>query len=615
MCKSKFCALLIVVCSFIWVQALIASEKIFSSHAITLYDEPPKYDVDFSHFDYVNPDAPKGGVFHVAPVQESTFDSFHPFILKGNSFSTGSVETLLIGSEDEPFTQYGLIAKSIKWPEDRSWVIFELREEARWHDGKPITSEDVAWSYETLISKGNPQYRFYYGAVEKVEVISERKVKFSFSEKNNRELPLVMGQLPILPRHYWQNHDFEKTTLDPPLGSGPYQIKRFEAGRFVELERVENYWGKELAVKQGVDNFDIIRTDFYRDITAIRLALKAGDLDYRNENQAKAWALEYDVNVVRDGLLKKEEFQHQLPTGMQGLVMNTRRGRFSHRKVREALSYAFDFEWANKNLFFGQYTRTESYFSNSELAATGLPTEKELEVLEQFRGRISDRVFTEEFKAPKTDGNGWPRANLRKAFSLLREGGWEIENLKLRHSETGEHFTFEILLYSQAFERIMLPFVRNLKRLGIDAKIRLVDVTQYINRVRSFDFDTLVLSLGQSENPGNEQREYWTTKAADEPGSRNYAGIKSEIVDELVDLVIASQDRETLNARVRALDRLLLFGFYVVPNWYLPADRILYWDKFSRPGIAVKSGVMTSRWWFDEAKAQALEERLRRKAQ
>ncbi len=600
----------VVICLPLLFLPAQAGQKIFKAHAITLYDEAPKYAEDFEHFDYVNPDAPKGGVFHVAPVQESTFDSFHPFIAKGNSFSTGAVETLMTGSVDEPFTQYGLIAESLEWPQDRSWVIFNLRAEAKWHDGKSISADDVVWSFETLIDKGNPQYRFYYSAVEKAQMLDERRVKFSFKEKNNKELPLVIGQLPILPKHYWQAHEFEKTTLQPPLGSGPYRIRNFEAGRYVIQERVEDYWGKDLAVNQGINNFDEIRTDFYRDITAIRLALKAGDLDFRDENQAKAWALEYDVGVVDDGFLIKESVSHQLPTGMQGLFMNTRRGLFNDPKVREALSYAFDFEWANRNLFFGQYTRTESYFSNSRLAATGLPTGQELEVLEKFRGRIPERVFNEVYHAPNTDGTGWPRENLTTAFALLKEAGWQVKDLVLTNGETGEPFKFEILLYSQAFERIMLPFVRNLKRLGIDARIRLVDVTQYINRLRSFDFDTLIVSMGQSENPGNEQREFWTTAAADQASSRNYAGIKDPVIDELVEMVIASQNRETLTARTRALDRVLSFGFYVVPNWYLAADRILYWDKFSKPDIPLKTGVMTSRWWFDSQKEEDLAKRM-----
>ncbi|CAI8038378.1 Putative binding protein BRA0576/BS1330_II0571 [Geodia barretti] len=346
----------------------------------------PKYGPDFQHFDYVNPHASKGGVLR--STARGTFDSFNAYIPIGNPTGTGSTETLLTSSDDEPFTEYGLIAESIEVPEDRSWVIFNLRPEARWHDGMPITAEDVAWSFKTLTTKGHPRYRHYYSSVDGVQIVSERRVKFTFSEIENRELPLIVGQLPILPKHYWEERDFEKTTLEPPLGSGPYRIKDFEPGRYIVLERVEDYWGADLPVKRGLHNFDILRTDFYRDDTAIRLALKSGDIDIRQENQAKAWAADYDVPAVENGWLKKELIKHQLSTGMQGFVMNTRRAQFSDPKVREALSYAFDFEWTNKQLFYGQYERTESYFSNSELASTGLPEGAELEILNRYRDRL-----------------------------------------------------------------------------------------------------------------------------------------------------------------------------------------------------------------------------------
>lgn len=581
-----------------------AEQAVHRAHAIAMYDEP-KYPADFMHFDYVNPQAPKGGTLRLGA--EGTFDSFHPYIPKGNAVSTGAIETLLISSLDEPFTVYGLLAETLEWPEDRSWVIFNLRPEARWHDGRPVTADDVVWSFETLTAKGLPQYRFYYGSVEKVEKLGERRVRFNFKERNNRELPLIVGQLPVLPKHYWAEHDFEKTTLEPPLGSGPYRITDFEAGRYAVQERVADYWGRELPANRGLNNFDNIRSVYYRDATAIRLALKSGDIDLRQENQAKAWALDYDVPAVRKGWLIKAQIPHQMPTGMQGFVMNTRRGLFSDPKVREALAYAFDFEWTNRNLFFGQYTRTDSYFSNSELAAEGLPEGDELALLEPFRNRVPAQVFSESYQPPATDGSGWPRDNLRTATRLLAEAGWVVRNMKLVNGKTGEPFRFEILLVSQAFERIVLPFTRNLNRLGIDARVRLVDQTQYVNRLRSFDFDMLISVWGQSENPGNEQRNYWTTPSADQAGSRNYAGIKDPVVDELVEQLVASPNRASLVTRTRALDRVLLWGHYVIPNWHIAADRMLYWDKFSRPELPVKTGAFTSRWWFDEAKAAQLE--------
>ena len=573
-------------------------------HAIAMHGTP-KYGPDFAHFDYVNPDAPKGGTLRLAV--SGTFDSFNPFIPKGNAGVGNSFETLLTSSADEPFTEYGLIAESLEVPEDRSWVIFNLRPQARWHDGEPITAEDVVWSLETLKTKGQPFYRFYYGGVAGAEQLGQRRVKFTFSEKGNRELPLIVGQMPVLSKRYWQENDFERTTLEPPLGSGPYRIVDFEPGRYIVTERVKDYWGEHLPVNVGQNNFDRIRYDYYRDDTVIRQALKAGEIDFREENQAKAWALDYDVPAVRKGWVKKEAVRHQRPAGMQGFVMNTRRWLFKDPRVRRALAYAFDFEWTNRNLFFGQYARTQSYFANSELAATGLPRGEELEILERYRGRISDAVFTTPYDAPGTDGSGWPRANLRRAFELLESAGWKVRDLKLANAATGEPFRFEILLVSPAFERIVLPYARNLKRLGIDVRVRLVDQSQYINRLRSFDFDMFVSGWGQSESPGNEQRSFWSAAAADSPAARNYAGISDPVIDELIELVIKAPDREALVARTRALDRVLLQGHYVVPNWHSRSQRLLYWDKFSRPETTTKNGTSIDYWWFDEAKAARLE--------
>ena len=581
---------------------------VHSAHAIAMHGEP-KYGPDFTHFDYVNPDAPKGGTLRLAA--RGTFDSFNRFIPKGTPGRTTSIEALMEGSGDEPFTMYGLIAESVEWPEDRSWVAFTLRPEARWHDGKPITVEDVIWSFETLKTKGHPFYRFYYGSVEKAEQVGERKVKFSFSEAGNRELPLIMGQLEVLPKHYWEaeGRDFEATTLEPPLGSGPYRVVDFEAGRHIVLERVDDYWGKDLPIKRGQDNFDRVRYDYYRDETAIRLALKSGDVDFREENQAKAWALEYDVPAVREGWLNKIEVPHQRPTGLTGFVMNIRRPAFQDRSVRQALGYAFDFEWTNRNIFFGQYSRPQSYFSNSELGSSGLPKGEELDILERYRGRVPDEVFTQVFETPRTDGEGWPRQNLTRAFELLAEAGWVVEDQKLVNAETKRQLAFEILYASPDIERIVLPFIRNLRRLGIDARPRFVDPSQYINRIRSFDFDMILSGWGQSESPGNEQRDFWSSSAADSPASRNRVGIKDQVIDELIELLIVAPTRESLIARTRALDRVLLSNHFVIPGWNLQQQRILYWDKFSRPEQPAKFGTSTSLWWFDPVKAARLEQR------
>ncbi len=587
-------------------------DHVHVAHAIAMHGEP-KYGPDFTHFDYVNPNAPKGGTIRLG--EPRTFDSFNPFIPKGTPGPSSTIERLLTHSGDEPFTEYGLIAETIEWPEDRSWVIFTLRPEARWHDGMPITVDDVIWSLETLKTKGHPFYRFYYGSVASAEQVGERRVKFTFTETGNRELPLIVGQLPILPKHYWEaeGRDFTKTTLVPPLGSGPYRVVEFEAGRYVVTERVEDYWGQDLAVNRGRNNFDRIRYDYFLDETVLRLALKSGDIDFRNENQAKAWAVDYDVPPVRDGWLEKVEIPHRNPTGMQAFVFNTRRAKFQDRRLRRALAFAFDFEWTNRNIFFSQYTRTESYFSNSELAATGLPEGEELEILERYRGQIPEEVFTTPYWAPSTDGMGWPRENLERAFELLADAGWVVEDMVLVNAETRQPLAFEILLVSQAFERIMLPFVRNLKRLGIDARLRLVDQSQYINRRRAFDFDMIIQGWGQSESPGNEQRSFWSSAAADSNATRNFVGIKNPVIDELIELLIVASTRESLVARTRALDRVLLWGHYVIPTWHLRKQRILYWDKYSRPEKPARFGTSTDLWWFDPAKAARLDARRKTK--
>jgi len=585
------------------LSTAVASGQTTVSHGIAMHGDL-KYGPDFTHFDYVNPDAPKGGLLRLAA--EGTFDSFNAFIPKGDSASTGSVETLMSNSADEPFSEYGLIAESVEVPEDRSWATFTLRPQARWHDGRPITPEDVVFSLELLKTQGHPQFRFYYQDVLSADVVGERKVKFTFRDGENRELPLIVGQLPVLPKHYWETRDFTQTTLEPPLGSGPYRVASFEPGRFIVQERVEDYWGRDLPVNRGHDNFDRIRIDYYRDASVIREALKAGSIDYRLENQAKAWALDYDVAPVRHGRLIKRVFENERPTGMQSFTMNTRREPFRDPLVRRALAYAFDFEWTNRALFFGQYTRTESFFSNSELAATDLPSEAELAILEPLRDQVPPEVFTQVYRAPSTDGSGWPRANLEKAFALLAEAGWEVRDMRLVDTRTGSPMRFEILLFSQDFERIVLPFVRNLRRLGIEARVRLVDTSQYINRVRSFDFDMILGIWGQSNSPGNEQRDFWGSEAAGREGSRNLAGIRNPAVDRLIDLLIAAPTREALVARTRALDRVLLWNHYVIPNWHLGSDRILYWDKFGMPDTVPANGTRTRYWWFDPVKAANL---------
>lgn len=595
--------LAVLLCLPVMHVACAAEQIIHRGHAIAMYGEP-KYGPDFKHFDYVNPDAPVGGTLRLGAV--GTFDSFNPYTIRGNPAAGVGAESLMTASADEPFTRYGLIAETIEWPDDRSWVTFTLRPEARWHDGQPITVDDVIFSLETLKTKGQPFFRFYYGTIDHAEKVGPRSVKFVFKEAGNRELPLIAGEMPILPKHWWEGRDFERSTLEPPLSSGPYRIARFEAGRYVLAERVVDYWGKDLPVNIGQNNFEQMRWDYFRDETVLRQALKAGVLDFRIENQAKAWALDYDIPAVRNGWLKKVEFPHERPAGMQAFVFNTRRPMFADRRVREALNYAFDFEWTNRVLFFDQYKRSHSYFSNSEMGSSGLPEGQELDILEPFRAQVPAEVFTKPFTVPTTDGSGWPRDNLLKALRLLNEAGWVVRDMRLVSEKTGEPMRFEILIVSPTFERIMLPLVHNLSRLGIDARIRLVDESQYINRLRSFDFDMAMLVWGQSDSPGNEQRDFWGSAAADQPGSRNYIGINSPVVDQLIEGIISAPDRESLIAHTQALDRVLLWGFYVIPGWYLNKDRVLYWDKFSYPEVSPAQGVQVDTWWYDAVKAARL---------
>lgn len=567
-------------------------------HGIAMHGET-RYPEGFSHFDYVNPGAPKGGTLKMAVVANG-FDSFNPFVIRGVAaagINTYLYDTLLEASADEPFSAYGLIAESIETPEDRSYVTFVLREEARFQDGEPITAKDVEFSFDVLTTKGHPFYRNYYADVTGVTIEGERKIRFDFGETNNRELPLILGQLPVLPSHYWENREFGDNGLTPPVGSGPYRIGNFEAGRSVTFERIEDYWAEDVGVRKGRFNFDKIRYDYYSDDTVALESFRAGNFDFRVESSAKNWATAYTGDQFKSGRVKTEAVEHGRPAGMQAFAMNTRREVFSDPRVREALAYAFDFEWANKNLFYGQYTRTSSYFENSELASSGLPEGRELAILEPYRDQLPADVFTEAYQPPSTADEGGLRGNLRTALTMLREAGYEVKDGSMVHSETGESLSFEILIYQKTFERVVLPFKNNLARLGIDVSVRLVDTNQYIQRIREFDYDMTVQGIGQSDSPGNEQREYWHSSNVDVKGSRNYMGVDSPVVDELVNMVIQAPSREELVHRVRALDRVLLQGHYVIPNWYLPKDRIAYWSFLQRPETVPKNGVDINNWW------------------
>jgi microcin C transport system substrate-binding protein len=566
-----------------------------------------KYRPGFTHFDYANPQAPKGGTMRYSAI--GTYDTLNPFVINGVPAAGISMifDTLTASSEDEPASEYGLVAKSIELAPDKLSVLYTLRKEARFHDGTPMTPEDVIWTFETLRAKGQPMYREYYGDVTKVETEGDRGVRFYFKSAKNRELPQILGQMPVLSKKYWSVHDFEKTTLNPPLGSGPYKIQSIDPGRSITYRRVADYWGADLPVNKGRFNFDTIRYDYYRDATIALEAFKAGQYDARLENSSKDWATGYDSPAVRAGLIKKEQIPNQLPSGMQGFGFNLRRPIFQDPRVREALAYAFDFEWSNKNLFYGAYQRTRSYFDNSELAATGVPQGEELAILEKFRGQIPDAVFTAEYDPPKYDGSGNIRDGLRAALELLKEAGWTFKGEQLVNDQTGQPFEFEILLDNPQFERIVLPFVQNLKRMGITARVRTVDTAQYEKRMETFDYDMTVVLFGESLSPGNEQREYWGSRAADEQGSRNLLGVKNKVIDALIEELVQAPDRASLVAHTRALDRLLQYGYYLIPNFHLAAFRVAYWDKLRRPAVSPKYALGFDTWWLDPNAEKAIE--------
>lgn len=573
-------------------------------HALTLYGEPPKYPADFSHFEYVNPDAPKGGTMRLSGF--GSFDSLNPFISRGTAADQLSLlyDTLTFHALDEPFTEYGLLAERIERAEDNTWVRFHLRPEARFHDGEPITARDVVFTFNTLIENGSPFYRAYYADVQDVVAESEHSVLFRFHHGQNRELALVLGQLPVLPQHYWEERDFTRTGLEPPLGSGPYRIASVRPGRTVTYERVPDYWGADVPAHRGIYNFDRIVIDYYRDTGVALEAFKAGQFDFNQEVSARNWAVGYESPALRDGRIIKEEIPNLNTQGMQGFVFNQRRPHFQDRRVRKALSLLYDFEWANARLFHNAYKRSSSYFGNSELAASGLPDEAELALLEPLRDQLPPEVFDETYVPPTTDGTGNIRQQMRQAYALLQEAGWRIENDRLVN-ENGEHLSFEFLLVQADFERILLPYKRNLASLGIEMNLRRIDVSQYVNRLRSRDFDMVVTGFGQSNSPGNEQREYWHSSSADNPGSRNLMGLRDPAIDALVEGLIQADSRESLVTHTRALDRVLRAEHLVVPNFHTNVYRVAYWNKFAHPAVSPRYDLGLYTWWVDESKPGA----------
>lgn len=583
------------------------------SHGLSMYGDL-KYPQNFAHFDYVNPDAPKGGTLRLAA--QGTFDNLNPYILKGVS-APGlglTFDTLLDGSRDEAFSEYGLLAERAEMAQDRSYVVFDLRPQARFHDGKPVTAEDVVFTFNTLMDKGHPFYKAYYADVKEVKAEGALRVRFTFKMAGNRELPLIIGQMPVLPKHYFAGKDFAATTLVPLLGSGPYKVKSVEPGRKIVYERAKDWWAKDLGIGKGRYNFDTISYDLYRDQAVLLQALLAGEYDLREENIAKAWTDDYKHPSIDRGYIIKAEIPHDIPTGMQGFVYNTRRAVFADPLVREALNYAFDFEWSNANFASGTYKRTDSYFENSELSSSGLPQGRELEILTDLAKRYPDavpaRVFTDVYTNPKTAGDGRSaRINLLKAKALLERAGWQVGKSGMLE-KNGQPLRFEILLSSPAFERWVLPMIGNLKKLGITASLRTVDTAQYQNRMDAFDYDMVVGTFGQSLSPGNEQRDFWTSAKVDEKGSRNLAGVKNPAVDALVDMIINAPNRAELIERVHALDRILLWNFYVIPQWHIDYHRVAYWNKFGQPATPAKYGLgVVDTWWVDADKAKALPQR------
>lgn len=569
----------------------------------------PKYTAAFPHLDYADPKAPKGGTLKLNAV--GSFDSLNPFIVKGSPAAglaylgqSFIYDSLMEQSYDEPFSMYGLLAESVERPADNTWVAFNLRAAAKWADGKPVTANDVVWTFNKMMDVGSPFFKAYYADVKDVKATSDRRVIFTFANGNNAELPLILSQLAILPQHFWEDgkHNIAETSLAAPLGAGPYKIGAVTPGRSIEYVRDPNYWGRDLPINKGRFNFDKIVYDYYKDDNVALEAFFAGEYDFRNENTAKLWATAYNAPAVKDGHIVKEIIPHTRPQGMQGFMFNIRRPVFTDAKVREALAYAFDFEWSNKQFAYGEYKRTDSYFENSELAATdGAPAGRVLQILEFYRGKIPEGVFTTRYAPPKTDGTGNNRMNLKKAAELLDTAGYKLGTDGVRVNAAGQKLTFEIVDANPMFERWVLPFIANLKKIGVSANFRVLDPAQYQNRMNDFDFDMTIGSIGQSDSPGNEQRDFWSSAKADMNGSRNYIGVKDPVVDDLVEKIITATSREELVALCQALDRVLLAGHYIIPQWHIDHWRVAYWKKLGRPEhLSGLTPAVTDTWWVKE---------------
>ena len=581
-------------------------------HGLSLFGDL-KYPAGFKHFDYVNVNAPKGGA--ARQIAFGTFDNFNMVVsgVKGSLAARIDLiyDTLLVSALDEVTTGYGLLAEAVSYPADRSAVTYRLRANAKWHDGMPVTVEDVIFSLDAF-KKNHPSYSAYYRHVVKVEKTGAREVTFAFDAPGNRELPQIVGELVVLPKHWWEGtdksgnkRDVAATTLEPPLGCGAYRIKEFVAGRTIVYERVKDHWAKDLNVSIGQDNFDELRFEYFRDATVAIEAFKGDAIDWRTENSAKNWATAYAFPAAKDKRVVLEEFAINSSGGMQGFAFNIRRSKFADPRVRRAFNYALNFEELNKQIFYGQYHRVNSYFEGLELASSGLPQGEELAILETVRDKAPPEVFTTPYSNPISGDPQAVRANLREATRLLHEAGYEIRNRRLVNAQSGEPFAFEALINQPEWERIVLPYKPALDRLGIAMTVRIVDDAQYENRLRQRDYDMIVATWGQSLSPGNEQRGYWGSQAADQPGSRNLIGIKNPAVDALIERIIFAKNRAELVAASKALDRVLLWNFYLVPQWTYGKIRSARWDRFGRPDPLPKYGFsgFPAIWWWDAAKA------------
>ncbi|AWK62121.1 ABC transporter substrate-binding protein [Helicobacter cinaedi PAGU611] len=589
------------------VFATLSNALNTQTHALSIYGNP-KYPKNFTHFDYVNPNAPKGGTLKSFAL--GTFDSLNPFSQKGNpaaELHTLVYNTLTIQSLDEPFSEYALVADSMT--QGRDFIIFHLNKKARFSDGKPIRAKDVVFSFETLLQKGKIDFKRYYADVNSVKALSDLEVIFYFKTDSNKELPLILGQIPILPSHiYLQNgkNTFGENPLQIPVGSGAYKVKKFDLGRSITYERDPNYWAKDHPTQKGMYNFDEVVVEYYKDPAVAQTAFMAGEYDYRIETSAKVWANDYEGRAKREGKIILQSFRHELPSTLQGFFFNTRKPIFADKRVREAIFYAFDFEWSNKNLFYNQYERTTHIFHNSPFASSALPQGKELEILLPYKDRLDSRIFTQPYIVPITNGEQKRgenlRENLKYARDLLESAGFYVKNGAL-YTPTHQPFSFEILISYDAFERICLPFAKNLKKLGIEAKIRKVDDSQYINRVRAFEYDMVVELLGQSLFPGNEQNYYWNSQVVSTKGSKNFAGVQDPVVDELITKLLNANSQQDRIAIGKSLDRVLLWGFYVLPHFNLPAFRIAYWRNIAMPSQTPPYGIDPYLWWSKGAKS------------